>query len=87
MASVIDLPATEGLVQLPSFHCIVTMLLGHAMRGWRYLFPLSIVRSTLTVISKLSAGGHYFVDIIAAALVCLIAIRVYRRVSNRVIAS
>jgi hypothetical protein len=56
---VIDLHIAEGLVQLPSFHCIVTMLLAYTMREWRYLFPLAIVWSTPIVISKLSAdAGH-----------------------------
>ena len=79
---VIDLPKTEGLVTLPSFHCIVAILLAYAMRGWRVLYPLAIVWSGLIMISTLSAGGHYFVDIIAAAIVCAIAVRIYRRASR-----
>lgn len=76
---VIDLPKTDGLVTLPSFHSIVALLLAYSMRGRRILFPVAIVWSVLVMISTLSAGGHYVVDSIAAALVTIVAAVAYRR--------
>lgn len=63
-----------GLVAFPSFHTVLAILLSFAFRGVKYLrIPVWIVNAIL-VIGALPVGGHYLVDIIAGAVVALLAL-------------
>jgi membrane-associated phospholipid phosphatase len=74
--SVISWRAAEGLVTFPSFHTAAALLLAHAMRWNRWLFVPSAVLNLAVIVSTMTTGWHYFVDVVggvalAAASVAL----------------
>ncbi len=75
----IDLGTMDGLVSIPSFHAVGAFLFIHAFRGYRILFPVSFVLNSAILVSTLSAGGHYLVDVLAAAVLALLSIVLYRQ--------
>ncbi len=78
---------TEGLVTFPSFHtawAIFLILLWSGQTRWLSI-PMSLV-SVLIVVSTLTTGSHYIVDIVggvALAGVCIAASRQWSRYANR----
>lgn len=76
--------STEGgLIAFPSFHVIWAILLTNAVRAKKlFFYPLACVNATL-IAATVFLGWHYFVDVIAAAILALLAIAfaeyVYRR--------
>jgi len=79
---VIDLQRLDGLVTFPSFHTAAAVLLIYVSRGTRYLF-LSFVWNALMIVSTLTAGGHYLVDIIGGVIVALCSITLVRAIELR----
>ena len=63
----------QGLISFPSYHTTVAVLLTGAFRGSRFLFPMACVLNGVMVVSTLSVGGHYLVDVIAGVGVARIA--------------
>jgi hypothetical protein len=59
----------EGLIQLPSFHTILAIMLTYNVRHNRWLFTAAVVLNTALILSCPSEGSHYFVDLIAGAAV------------------
>jgi hypothetical protein len=62
----IDLQHMQGVVQFPSFHAIMALMIAHAFRGLR---GKSFVRiwCALIMISAIPIGGHYAIDLIAGS--------------------
>lgn len=75
---VLDLQRIHGLVTFPSYHTVVAVLLVYVARGTRFLF-LSAVVNALMLLSVLSEGGHYLVDLLAGVTIALGTILVVRR--------
>ncbi|HVC60667.1 MAG TPA: phosphatase PAP2 family protein [Acetobacteraceae bacterium] len=75
---VLDLQRIHGLVTFPSYHAAVAVLLVYIARGTRFVF-LSAVVNGLMLLSALSEGGHYLVDLIAGVAIALGTILVVRR--------
>jgi hypothetical protein len=71
---VLGLYNTEGLIQLPSFHTVLAIMLAYNFRHHRWLFTAAIVLDTLIILSCPTEGSHYFVDLIAGAAVAAVAI-------------
>lgn len=65
-----------GVVTFPSFHTIMAILFTFACRGIRFVFPAALCLNLLMLVSVPRAGDHYLVDMIAGAVVALIAINV-----------
>jgi hypothetical protein len=65
----------QGLISIPSFHTVVAILIAFTM--WRtpvaYIF---LALDVATIISTPIEGGHYFVDILAGALLAVATILV-----------
>jgi hypothetical protein len=61
----IDCTATSGIVAFPSFHVIWAILLMLAMPTR----PM-IALNTLMIVSAVTSGGHYVIDVVGAMLVC-----------------
>lgn len=71
----ISLDRIEGLVQFPSFHTILAILVTHAVRNVRFLLWPMLVLNGAVIVSTLTEGGHYLVDVLAGAAIALLAIR------------
>jgi membrane-associated phospholipid phosphatase len=76
----LDLTRLEGLVNLPSFHTTLGVLYAYLLRGRRVLFPGATLLNAVMIVSVLSEGGHYLVDVIAGAAVAVLAIWAARRI-------
>jgi membrane-associated phospholipid phosphatase len=69
----------QGIVSFPSYHAAVAILLTAALRRHRWLFPAACVLNGLMLVSTLSTGGHYLVDVLAGACIAWISQRVAQR--------
>jgi hypothetical protein len=71
---ILDLRRLPGLIAMPSFHTICGLLIVYACRGHRFLWPAMVTYATIMIASTPIMGGHYFVDLIAGALLAVLAI-------------
>jgi hypothetical protein len=69
----------QGLIQLPSFHTILAIMLTYNLRHNRWLFATAAVLNTALILSCPSEGCHYFVDLLAGAAVAAATIWGVRR--------
>ena len=79
--TMLDLDQLRGLVTFPSFHTSAAVLLAWAARRTRFA-PLSLAVNALMIASTPSEGGHYLADVIAGAVVAVLAIWLGRAVSG-----
>jgi hypothetical protein len=61
----INCTATNGIVTFPSFHTIWSVLLLLAMPN-----PFMIALNVLMIVSTITCGGHYLIDVLGGILVC-----------------
>ena len=59
----------EGLVQLPSFHTILAILMTYNVRHNRWLFAFTVVLNAALILSCPTEGSHYFIDLFVGAAV------------------
>lgn len=71
-----------GVICFPSFHVIWAMLCGQAFWGFRLLRIPATLFAVIIVLSTLTTGNHYFVDVIAGILVAVAAIMIANRISK-----
>jgi membrane-associated phospholipid phosphatase len=69
---------TEGLITFPSFHTIWSVLLIAAFYGCSRIFWPIAVLNVLVVISTVTTGMHYFVDVFAGLLVTAVVVGMAR---------
>jgi hypothetical protein len=79
----IDLGNTQGLIQLPSFHTVLAVMLAYNFRHHRRLFPAAVVLDALVILACPTEGGHYFVDLVAGAILAAAAILLARAWERR----
>jgi membrane-associated phospholipid phosphatase len=71
---VLSLMNVQGLVTFPSFHTCLAIITAYAVRGIRFVaLPVAILNG-LVIVSTLPEGGHYLIDVIAGAIISVIAI-------------
>jgi membrane-associated phospholipid phosphatase len=70
----INLDHVEGLVTFPSFHTMLAIITAWAVRAVRYVATPVAFLNALVILSTLSIGGHYLIDVIVAAAMTGIAI-------------
>jgi membrane-associated phospholipid phosphatase len=74
----IDLKNLNGLVSIPSFHTIGAILFIYVLRGRKILFPIGLALNVSIIVSTISAGSHYLVDVLGGAVVAVLTIAGYR---------
>jgi PAP2 superfamily len=82
----IDPARLTGLSSVPSFHTIACILLIYGSRGHPVRSPVITVLAIIIIAATPVYGGHYFVDIIAGAIVAVFFIMmnlVYRERQQR----
>ena len=70
----IQLGQMQGLVTFPSFHTCFAIMLAWCFRDFRRLFPIAIVVSGTVLVSTLTEGGHYLVDVLAGIVIAIACI-------------
>ena len=73
----------QGLISFPSYHTTVAILLTAALVRERFLFPLACVLNGVMVISTLSMGGHYLVNVLAGIVIAVAALWLTLRLQSR----
>jgi hypothetical protein len=80
---IISFSNAQGLVQLPSFHTIIAIMLTYNLRHDRRLFLPALALNTGVILSCPTEGGHYFVDIAAGGAVASATIWCVRAMRRR----
>jgi hypothetical protein len=81
----LDLAYAEGLMCFPSFHTILAVLAALALRSCRYLRWPAALLALLIVVSTVTTGTHYVIDVLAGLLVTAVAVgaaQVYLRLES-----
>jgi hypothetical protein len=73
-----NMPPSQGLISLPSFHTVVAILSAYALRHIRGLFPLAVLLNLTMIASTPTQGGHYLADVLAGILLGVLTIFVFR---------
>jgi membrane-associated phospholipid phosphatase len=68
----------EGVVCFPSFHVIWAILCAYGLWGFRPLRVPVAIFSGLIILSTMTTGWHFFVDVLAGGLLAIVAIAVAR---------
>ncbi|MGY4169138.1 phosphatase PAP2 family protein [Bradyrhizobium sp. USDA 4529] len=82
---VIDMTKPTGIIQFPSFHAALALILILLSRG-TFLFPVYLPLNVLMIFSALTAGGHYLTDVafgLATVPVAILVLRLAGRTSDR----
>ena len=80
---VIGLTDAQGLIQLPSFHTVLAIMLTYNLRHNRWLFSIALLLNTVLILSCPTEGSHYFIDLFAGAVVAGVTIYGVRRLRSR----
>ena len=67
-----------GIVSFPSFHTVMAVQFAYAYRSLRLVFPTAIGLNALMIVSVPYAGDHYFIDVLAGAVIAIAGIAVAR---------
>lgn len=70
---VIDMTNRDGLITFPSFHVVLTVLAAVALWPVRYLRWITTVWAALIVVSTVTTGIHYLIDVFGGLAVAGIA--------------
>jgi hypothetical protein len=71
---VISLTSAQGLIQLPSFHTVLAIMMTYNLRHNRWLFSIALVLNFVLILSCPTEGSHYFIDLFAGAAVAFATI-------------
>src|SRR5699024_3462755 len=73
------LPYVDGIISVPSFHAVVAIVIAFSLRRHpRWFWPF-VVLDTLMLLSTLTTGAHYVVDLAGAVVVCCASFFVFSR--------
>lgn len=70
----LDLSRLAGLINFPSFHTTLAVVFVYVVRRRPVPLAIAAVLNAVMIVSVLSEGGHYLVDVISGALVAAGAI-------------
>ncbi|MBI5165984.1 MAG: phosphatase PAP2 family protein [Magnetospirillum sp.] len=77
----IDLRHAQGIVQFPSLHLGLAVVLTYAARGIPLLFPLLAAINAVVIAATPTIGGHHFADLWGGAVLSAVAVLAVRRAS------
>jgi membrane-associated phospholipid phosphatase len=81
---ILDFSDPQGLVTFPSFHAVMAITTTYALRDLRVVSLLCLVTlNSLAIISTLTEGGHYLVDVIGGIIVAGASILFIAAVESR----
>lgn len=73
--NIVDLRELTGIIEFPSFHTVFGVLSIYTFRNERYPIFISIlILNILLLLSCVSHGGHFFVDVLSGIAVALFSI-------------
>jgi membrane-associated phospholipid phosphatase len=78
----LSLDRVEGLITFPSFHTVLAILVTYSVRDVRLLFGPVAVLNALVIVSTLTEGGHYLVDVLAGGAIAVACIVIVRRLEG-----
>jgi hypothetical protein len=73
-----NLLALEGIIQMPSYHTVLAVLLTYSFRGTGPIGNVIAALNTFMLLSIPPFGGHYLIDVLVGAALALGAIAVER---------
>jgi membrane-associated phospholipid phosphatase len=76
----------EGLISMPSFHVAGGLMVTWAFRKYRWLLVGLVLLNAGMIASTFLSGAHYFVDVLASALLFVASVIAYRCLAVRLIA-
>jgi membrane-associated phospholipid phosphatase len=83
--NIVDLGTFNGIVEFPSFHTAVGVLITYAFRHQsKFIFIPILILNILMIFSCLSHGGHFLVDILGGIIVAAIAIVLERVICRNI---
>lgn len=80
--TVISWRAAEGLVTFPSFHTAAALLLAYALRWNRWLFVPVALLNLAAIVSTMTTGWHYLVDVLGGIALAAASVAVCRAWEN-----
>ena len=78
-----DLGAMQGIIEFPSFHAALAVMMIWSVRHVPWLLAISLVFNGLMFIATLTEGGHYLADFFAGSLLVVVAIAVRHRFTRQ----
>jgi len=70
---IFNLATMQGVVQFPSFHLALAVILIYAVRDYSFLFFLLLILNAGVVAATPFIGGHHLTDLLGGALVTVVA--------------
>ena len=74
LVNVLDITEIKGIIQFPSFHGIMALILIYMTRKDRWLFWPSLAINTVMLVSTVPVGGHHAVDLLGSFVVFLASV-------------
>lgn len=71
-----DFGAMQGIIEFPSFHAALALMMTWSVRRSPRLLAVGLVFNGLMLIATLTEGGHYLADVVAGSLLVAAAISV-----------
>jgi hypothetical protein len=69
----------QGIVQFPSFHVALALLLTYAVRGMPIFFLCLLEVNALLLIATPALGGHHYADVLGGVVLALMIILIDRK--------
>ncbi|MDC6684527.1 phosphatase PAP2 family protein, partial [Leclercia adecarboxylata] len=79
----VELTELKGIIQFPSFHTTLALIFPYVHRDSGRLFRPLLALNLILLISIPVGGGHHFADMIAGAVIGLLAIAIARHLGSR----
>ena len=70
---------TQGIVAFPSFHTVAGVLLANMARGRKWFLPV-LALNVLMIVSVMSEGAHFAVDMLCGLVIACVAIAASRSI-------
>lgn len=72
--ALLDVSFRDGLICFPSFHTVLAVLAAYALWRIPYLRWTTAIWATLIVVSTVTTGTHYVIDVVAGVAVAVLSI-------------